>query len=163
MEAIDGLDGRELSPPNLAWLCQKLGAIALEHGVVAGDIDLVGERGRRSGEDCSVHGSSPSGEGWKLPRGQGLIDSIIRLKPHRGIFVARMPAGGSARHTAATPSVGCDAGNTHSHQQKAGGLGDRSHAKLPADLASREGCFVDVDVGMPPTDGRDRIREGEDP
>src|SRR5512135_3938 len=48
------------------------GLLEAEHGVVVGDLDLEGERGRRAGDDRGVHGSSPSGEDRKLPQQQGL-------------------------------------------------------------------------------------------
>src|SRR5262249_53336766 len=46
--------------------------LEVEHGAVVGDLDLECERGRRAGDDRSVHGSSPSGEDWKFPPGQAL-------------------------------------------------------------------------------------------
>ena len=66
LEALGGGDDPGLVEPLLE------GLLEVEHGVVVGDLDLEGERGRRAGDDRGVHGSSPSGEDWKLPQGQGL-------------------------------------------------------------------------------------------
>jgi len=44
------------------------GLLEVEHGVVVGDLNLEGERGRRPGDDRGIHGSSPWGASRKLPR-----------------------------------------------------------------------------------------------
>ena len=66
LEALGGGDDPGLVEPLLE------GLLEVEHGGVVGDLDLEGERGRRPGDDRGVHGSSPSGEDWKLPQGQEL-------------------------------------------------------------------------------------------
>src|SRR3954447_20131483 len=61
LEALGGGDNPGLVEPILE------GLLEVEHGAVVRDLDLKGERGWRPGDDRGVHGSSPSGEGWKLP------------------------------------------------------------------------------------------------
>jgi hypothetical protein len=61
LEALSGAEDSGLVEPLLE------GFLEVEHGAVVRDLDLEGERGRRPGDDRGVHGSRPSGEGWKLP------------------------------------------------------------------------------------------------
>ena len=82
IELLEALGGGE-DPGFVEPLLE--GLLEVEHGVVVGDLDLEGERGRRAGDDRGVHGSSPSGEDWKLPLGQGLCLHQSSVEPARGI------------------------------------------------------------------------------
>ncbi len=77
LQALGGGDDAGVVEPLLE------GLLKVEHGVVVGDLNLEGERGRRPGGDRRVHGSSSSGEDWKLTEGLELSlhhSSIRRCK-----------------------------------------------------------------------------------
>jgi hypothetical protein len=85
LEALGGGDDPGVVEPLLE------GLLEFEHGIVVRDLDLEGERGRGSGDDRSVHGSSPSGENWNLPRRQDLSLHHSSVEPVRS---GRVDAGG---------------------------------------------------------------------
>src|SRR5512135_1578683 len=76
LEALGGAEDPGLVEPVLE------GLLEVEHGVAVRDLDLEGEWGRRPGDDRGIHGSSPSGEGWKVPQAQGLSLHHFSIKPY---------------------------------------------------------------------------------